>query len=221
MTSEPEFQFRAIDTWPGELTEKRRRSQFDTGYSATLTLLRREVSHLIERHRGTKIPTGPVIFGLALHDGQITVDRSRPKATATPEHPGVLLTFASKHGPLRYATDTFTHWHDNLRAIALGLEALRKVDRYGITKGGEQYRGFAALSAGSGGPTSIEAAVKLLAREAGWPGEGRLVTHDQYLLNRDRLHREAQRNAHPDGGGTASRFHAVQRAIDFLRENVR
>ena len=37
----------------------------------------------------------------------------------------------------------------NLRSIALGLKALRAVDRYGVSRRGEQYAGFrAALTAG-------------------------------------------------------------------------
>lgn len=38
-------------------------------------------------------------------------------------------------------------WQINLRAIALGLEALRKLDRYGITSRGEQYTGWRAIEA--------------------------------------------------------------------------
>jgi hypothetical protein len=48
----------------------------------------------------------------------------------------------------QFAVDKFATWQDNLRAIALGLEALRKVDRYGITKNSEQYTGWKQLEAG-------------------------------------------------------------------------
>lgn len=47
-----------------------------------------------------------------------------------------------------YATDICVLWKHNVRSIALGLESLRAVDRYGITKRGQQYAGFAgALTA--------------------------------------------------------------------------
>ena len=62
-------------------------------------------------------------------------------------NPGVIVSFDSRHGPLRYATDAFTEWQDNLRAIALSLEALRAVDRYGVTRRGEQYTGWRAIAA--------------------------------------------------------------------------
>ena len=76
-----------------------------------------------------------------------------PRANASPKSPAVVIAFESKHGPLQYATDAFTHWQANVRAVALGLEALRRVERYGITKHGEQYTGWKQL--GSGTPTWI------------------------------------------------------------------
>jgi hypothetical protein len=49
----------------------------------------------------------------------------------------------------------------NARAIALGLEALRKVDRYRITKRGEQYTGWSALP-----PATPMGAAKMTADDA-------------------------------------------------------
>lgn len=45
---------------------------------------------------------------------------------------------------LVYATDACVLWRHNVRSIALGLEALRAVDRFGISRRGEQYAGFRA-----------------------------------------------------------------------------
>lgn len=51
-----------------------------------------------------------------------------------------------------FATDACELWQHNVRSIALGLEALRAVDRYGITRRGQQYAGFrAALTTGGAG----------------------------------------------------------------------
>jgi hypothetical protein len=51
---------------------------------------------------------------------------------------------------LVYATDACEDWRHNIRSIALGLEALRAVDRYGISRRGQQYAGFrAALTSGA------------------------------------------------------------------------
>jgi hypothetical protein len=46
---------------------------------------------------------------------------------------------------LLYACDRFWRWQHNLRAIALGLEALRLVERYGIGDAHQQYAGYRAL----------------------------------------------------------------------------
>jgi hypothetical protein len=48
----------------------------------------------------------------------------------------------------QFAVDVFPTWQANLRAITLGLEALRRVQRYGIVKEDEQYTGFKALTSG-------------------------------------------------------------------------
>lgn len=51
---------------------------------------------------------------------------------------------------LVYATDVCDFWQHNVRSIALGLQSLRAVDRYGISRRGEQYAGFrGALTPGT------------------------------------------------------------------------
>jgi hypothetical protein len=65
------------------------------------------------------------------------------------------VSFESRFGPLRYATDRYAPrwsgdppgWQANVRAIALALQALRAVDRYGVSTRGEQYTGWSALPA--------------------------------------------------------------------------
>jgi len=150
---------------------------------------------------------------LAVADSEITVDGTRPKATARARHPGVILSFGSKHGPLRIACDRFTGWQDNVRAIALGLHDLRRLDRYGIVRRGEQYRGWRALPAASGAPCSREEAAAVLARFSSFAvvevlnGKAR----EAYLA--------AAGKVHPDRGGSEELFCAVKAAADFLEVN--
>jgi hypothetical protein len=90
----------------------------------------------------------------------------------------------------RSYVDRRRNFNGNLRAIALGLEALRAVNRYGIATTGQQYAGFAALTAGPG--------KEELGRE---------------LVERYGSVNAALRATHPDtGGDTASArdFDAVQ-----------
>lgn len=195
-------EFRPIDTWPWPLKSprERQRSRFDTAYGDTLDLLDRELDKLGAR---------TAQLCLALGDNQIRQDRTGPYADARPDHPGVMVVCDSRHGPLRYATDEFTDWQDNLRAIALGLEALRKVDRYGITRGGEQYRGFAALPAGSGVGTSLDDAVSLLARLTDWSPH--VVRDDP-----KGAFKAAAKRVHPDVGGDPQLFLAARDALAVI-----
>lgn len=187
--------------WPGTMTARRRRSQFASTHSATLALLTRELRELGAKHPTLLIALRPEDFRL---DGL-------PRAGRVAAHPGIVLSFESKHGPLSYPCDTFDRWQDNLRAIALALEALRKVDRYGVTKRGEQYRGFLALeaTAAPAGFEEVNAALRFLESLVnGWADR----TEPARLL------RGAQRIAHPDAGGDAAVFQRVSLAEAKLRE---
>lgn len=165
--------FRPIDRWPGTLTGQRRRAPFRTPWGTTIKLLERELTFLQARR---------VVFQIAIREGDLRID-GKPRAQAKAEHPGVIIAFDSKYGPLKYAVDAFKSWDDNVRAIALAMEALRKVDRYGVTKRGEQYTGWREL------PQSTstffhdpEEAERFLAHHGGY--------------------REAARRFHPDNSET-------------------
>jgi hypothetical protein len=138
------LRMRTIDTWPGERTRSRKVSPFRASLRDTLEVLDRELRALKASNVWLEVAIPPEMFRL---DG-------RPRAGARAEHPGVVVSFTSRTlgKELRYATDRFTAWQDNLRAVALGLEALRKVERYGIANRGEQYAGWTQLSAGGPSP---------------------------------------------------------------------
>lgn len=125
-------------------TGRHQRTPFSASWSSTSSLLRRELGALSAKNTVLEVD---VLEGGIRIDGQM-------KANARVRTPAVRLAFDSSHGPLTYATDRFWSWQDNVRAIALGLEALRRVDRYGITERGEQYTGFKALGAGQAMPAS-------------------------------------------------------------------
>ncbi len=158
--------FRPLSTWPeGPLTLRGRRASFRAGWVDTMTILERELTHLgAER----------VVIEVAMTEADIRLD-GWPRANATASHPGVVVSFAS------------------VRAIALALEALRKVDRFGVARRGEQYRGWKAL------PT---------------PRDETLVDQGRVLIAQHGGPRAAQRATHPDAGGDADHFRAVQAAIE-------
>ena len=186
--------FRPLSSWPGARARKREASRFDASWSDTVELLVRELRMLKAKQTIIEID------GLAERDLRLD---GLPRANARPGV-GVVLSFQSTHGPLRYACDTFVApsyrrklepWQHNVRAIALGLEALRKVDRYGITERGEQYRGFLALEAGDGSSTHLtyDQAVAVLRRHA--------KRNADEVSDLDRVIRLAKINAHPDRHG--------------------
>lgn len=186
---------RPLPVWPYEETRPRRVAQFrspsrmENGryvpgrripYDQTLADLEYEVD-VLDGH--------DVVIGVGLTEQDIRLDGA-PRANARPmSHPGVEISFESRYGRLTYATDVFTDWRDNVRAVAKGLEALRAIDRWGVAKRGQQYAGFALLTAG---PTAEE-----LGRD---------------LVRRHGSVAAALRATHPDTGGpsaSAADFQAV------------
>lgn len=210
--------FRPIVLWPGQLTRdsQRRSTPFSARIDETWRLLEKEVE---------QVGGAELVVQLALDEGQIRLD-GKPRAGAWPTHPGVIVSFESRYGPLQYATDVFTHWHANLRAIALGLEALRRVDRYGISKRGEQYTGWKALpGAGTNGSLTLEQAARFVAVNAdGASGrtEAEIADAARYVLTDPNLrgvaYRQAAKRLHPDTGGDATEFARLQDAKRLLEE---
>lgn len=212
---------RPLTTWPGALTpaDQRERSQFSSTMRQTLQLLTRELYQLGARH--------PVLE-VAIEAGQFRLD-GRPRSTARAEHPGVVLSLPHTDvGALRYATDRYLAWQDNLRAIALGLEALRKVDRYGITRRGEQYAGFKAIGSGIAMPsaTAVQMSVDEAAREllravnatSPLPEELAAVVRDPKV--RAGAYRAAARQHHPDVGGDRAAWDRLEQAKHVLDQHA-
>jgi hypothetical protein len=172
--------FRPLPEWPYPATpESRRRSRwtFKASWNDTLTLLADEVALLGGRD---------VVVGGGWREGDIRKD-GMPRADArAPGHPGVEISLDSRHGRLVYATDVCEEWKHNVRSIALGLEALRAVNRYGVTRHGEQYAGWLQLAAGP----NAERGRRLVEDAGGVP--------------------EALKRHHPDHGGDPADFADVQ-----------
>lgn len=195
-----------IREWPGELTRNRRSALFSATFADTLNLIDREVDHLAD----TSAQRQSAELLVAIPAGALWRQDGRPRAHAIADHPGVIFSIDSRHGHLSYPCDTFTRWQDNLRAIALALEALRKVDRYGVTKRGEQYRGFLALEA-----TTVPAAFESVHDAQEWCKQ--IAGYEPEETWTRRIFREAQRVAHPDTGGNAATFQRLLLAETKLR----
>jgi hypothetical protein len=121
------YTVRPISNWP--LPAKARSSSpFRASYSQSEDQLLRELGHLRAKDIVLEIDVQPSDLRL---DGTL-------RANARPQGPRVCLYAETKHGPLQMPCDTYWDWKDNVRAIALSLQALRAVDRYGCSNRGEQ-----------------------------------------------------------------------------------
>lgn len=176
---------RPLPTWPHEPTKDRRAAQFRSpgrwvedafgnkktwrnGERITYATTLRELEYEVDQLGGAEIT-----IGVGLEERDVRLDGA-PRADARPpRHPGVEVSFDSRYGRLTYATDVFTDWRDNVRAIAKGLEALRAVDRWGVAKRGQQYAGFALLTAG----VPLEARGRELVEEHGSVAAALRATH--------------------------------------------
>lgn len=179
------FAMRPLPEWPYPPTRERRSSHtFTAGWQSTLSLLARELGHL---------DASAPILAAGFDETDLRLD-GMPYAHASPYHPGIEISFDTRqHGRLVYATDVCERWQHNVRSIALGLESLRAVDRYGITRRGEQYAGWRQIGPGrSADAPSTQRGLQLIA-EAG-------------------SEREALRRTHPDMGGDPIDFQSVRMA---------
>jgi hypothetical protein len=177
--------WRPMQAWPVEETQHRRQAAFTAERRKTERLLSREAGMLGASRAVIEVDASSRSFRA---DGQLAMN-------ALVTFPGVAVHMDTRHGPLRYATDVFDHWADNLRGVALALEALRAVDRYGVSTAGQQYRGWAALPAGTGrdvaalfdGPDDARRFIRAAA--------GREFSHlplpEQYRIVRARMHPDA------------------------------
>lgn len=192
-------------------TGEHKNSPFTVTWQQCQNLLDRELYYLDAEN---------IALELDVAERQIRLDGTL-RADASVASPAVRFAFDSNQGPLTYATDRFVRpsyrregmqrdWQHNLYAIAKGLEALRLVDRYEITRRGEQYAGFKALPAGRAMPashlTSAEAAAVL----------SRIVGAFDRSTGPERL-RRARAMAHPDRhAGDRSLWDQVEQAARVL-----
>lgn len=198
--TEPTYVVQEVREWPGQKTpsHNRKRAPFKANWGRTLDVLGRELRHL---NAGEVVLFGYFSARHIRRDGQLYAD-------ARPTEPGVVLEFKSrtKGTRFRFAADTFGYWQDNVDAIARSLEALRMIDRYGVTSG-QQYEGFKALPSHGSTTMTTENAKDTIRRYA--PSEGGTVSEMAIRI--------ARAKAHPDRGGSHDAFVQVQEAERTLK----
>lgn len=202
--------FRPIDKWPREKTPAAERlspHSFKASFESTLDLLQHELKMLYAHD---------AVVQAYFRPNQIRND-GWPFNAAAPSEPGIILTFYDgMDEAFSYVCDLYALWQHNLRAIALSLEALRKVDRFGVTSRGEQYQGFKALPPPADQVREMrpEEAAAFLASKI--PGvDPQFLTSEKQLF--DMTFKLAQRRLHPDAGGSQQDFQKLQEAGAVLK----
>lgn len=202
------WQIEPMPRWPYPDNGGRKPNPFRATFDTTLQLLEAELDHLRV--------TGAVAVRVVADEADVRRD-GMLRAHADVRHPGVVVSFHSATaGSLTYPCDRFygayrgeIDWQINLRAIALGLESLRKLDRYGIAGRAEQYAGWRPIEApGSPGFSSADEAIRWLRELIG------------QQLPVDQLLRAASSKAHPDrNGGGRSLWDRVDAARQLLERS--
>lgn len=182
-------------------------SPFSAAWSSTLDLLDRELWHLGVRNE--------FVLQIDCTEADLRLD-GQLRANARPGSPAVAIAVESRSkGSLLFTCGRFHDWKDNVRAIALGLEALRKVDRYGITESDEQYRGWQALPPGTPMPAAkmtYEEACRTVAELA----DCTFVGCDWVQKDLTGMYRKAALRCHPDHGGDPATFHRLTEARNLI-----
>jgi hypothetical protein len=204
-----QWQIEPMTAWPYPDTKGRKWNPFRAKFPDTLKKLAAELDRLQVQ--------GAVAVRVVADDADVRQD-GMLRARAQVRHPGVAISFTSaKHGPMTYPCDAFTgryygdvDWQVNLRAIALGLEHLRALDRYGIAGSGEQYAGWRAIEAAA--PAWFDSADEALRWLAEYTDLSRHHVEPTVIL------RAASKRAHPDVGGDPADWQRVDAARQLLRK---
>ncbi len=194
--------YRPLKLFPVRETMYRGRSKFKTVFARTLRELAYEIGKLGAEAGVLEIDVPAEHFK---RDGM-------PYLNAV-YGPRVVLSCDSDYGPLRYPCDTYDNWKDNVRAIALSLQNLRAVDRYGVTRRGEQYTGWKALPSSTAPTMTTEYAAGVLSALSPYT--------DDMIIAEKKSAREAVRAArsktHPDRqNGSRADWDAVDAAASIL-----
>jgi hypothetical protein len=149
------------------------RSQFKRGggfYSRIMTLLKRELRAIDARD---------VTIHAGFRDGDIRRSDGWPRSDVRPQHPAVALQFrrGTQAHIMVFRSIKFGTFEENLYAIAMTLESLRAVARYGCVEGYQQYSGFRQIEA----PATREEKIAALRDNAQTDGERQAA---QAALNR-------------------------------------
>jgi len=202
---------------------RRSASAFQATWDATLYFLRDEVDKIGGEY--------PVVMQVDVQEADLRADGMLRSRARVGDFPGVIVSFRSEFGPLRLASDAYEQrwsgglagWQANVRAIALTLKALRDLDRWGVSKRGQQYTGWKALEAPRNGEfADVLAAADWMRKYAAAMPLRNLLDYtmpgDQASPDWRTLYRAMARQMHPDQGAPVADWHRLDEARRKLAE---
>jgi hypothetical protein len=131
----------------------------------------------------------------------------RPYSDREPEDPGVAVYFRFKGRATVLACDRYKRVADNIAALAAHIDALRRIDRYGVGTIEQALAGYRALPADTA---------------ADWRAVFGFAAHETVTAEMvNRAFKERAATAHPDKGGTEVGMAHLNRAREFALQEVR
>lgn len=212
-----EFIFRPIQQWDQPRREKEA-CRFRSTAGQTQNDLKCELA---------AIGVDECVIQADLDESQIRND-GMPYATAKFKSHRVIVSFNHpEQGSVSFPCDTYTGFWNNVRGIVKTMEALRAVDRYGVTKNSEQYTGWKQLpsnaivlqdfrSVEDAAAHILDVAVGL--DECSEYHHNAMITSDEFFR---KIYRSAASIVHPDKGGSDQAMAKLNRARDMIIEHTK
>lgn len=126
----------------------------------------------------------------------------QPRSGIEPNDPGIAVYFTLKGKPLCMPCDKWDRVADNIAAVAAHIDAVRRIERYGVQSVEEAFAGFAALPP----PLSWRDILE--------------VTDGIDLAAGEAAYRRLARKHHPDNGGSTVKMAELNQARDAMRREL-
>lgn len=133
-----------------------------------------------------------------------------------PEDPGVAVYFVRNGARIALACDRWSSVRENLRAIAMHLEAIRGQERWGVGTLDEAFAGYAALP-DPNAPRHWSVVLGITSDARSSLSTSSVEARGIFLAS---VYRDRARKLHPDAGGTHEGFVELQKAYDAARREL-
>lgn len=182
--------------WTRTLRHRRTRAAFSTKQSADGRV---SVFNATQRLEGEldRLGAGSAVLSTNV---QLRLD-GRPRSDQEPEDTGAAVYFRFKGRATVFACDKYTRVADNIAAIAAHIDALRRIERYGVGSLEQALAGYKALPADSAADW----------RQVFGFTAGSVPTLEQL----DGAYKRLAKERHPDKGGSDEAMFHLNRSHDF------